>query len=116
MPEAPKKMRVVSEVTSDSNKKALELIEQVTSNPDEVQLRVLSEILTRSANVEYLERHGLGGKTDRSTFKMMIPVVRYQDLAHDINRIANGDKSPILCSDPISEFLTRSFLLSIMQS
>ncbi|KAL1821993.1 hypothetical protein ACET3Z_008771 [Daucus carota] len=108
MPEAPKKMRVVSEVTSDSNKKALELIEQVTSNPDEVQLRVLSEILTRSANVEYLERHGLGGKTDRSTFKKMIPVVRYQDLVHDINRIANGDKSPILCSHPISEFLTSS--------
>lgn len=115
MPEAPKKMRVsssselsASDTTKEcENKKALEFIEQVTSNPHEVQLKVLSEILTRSANVEYLQRHGLNGKTDRLSFKKIMPVVKYEDLQPDINRIANGDNSPILCSHPISEFLTR---------
>ncbi|KZV55968.1 hypothetical protein F511_21587 [Dorcoceras hygrometricum] len=52
--------------------------------------------------------HGLNGLTDREAFKRTIPVVSYEDVLPDINRIANGDKSPILCSEPISEFLTSS--------
>ncbi|XP_076899243.1 indole-3-acetic acid-amido synthetase GH3.6-like [Bidens hawaiensis] len=90
------------------NKNALQFIEDVTSDPDQVQQQVLSEILTQNANVEYLKRHGLSGQTDRKTFKKLIPVITYEDIQPDITRIANGDKSPILCSQPISEFLTSS--------
>ncbi|KAL2331787.1 hypothetical protein Fmac_019368 [Flemingia macrophylla] len=91
-----------------NNTRALEYIEEVTRNADEVQEKVLAEILSRSAHTEYLQRHGLDGFTDRSTFKKRIPVVTYEDLKPDIDRIANGDTSPILCSKPISEFLTSS--------
>lgn len=92
----------------DNNKKALKYIEDVTSNADEIQQRVLTEILSSSAAVEYLQLHGLDGRTDRDTFKKVMPVVTYEDLKPYIDRIANGDNSPILCSKPISEFLTRS--------
>ncbi|CAN4103423.1 unnamed protein product [Withania somnifera] len=37
-----------------------------------------------------------------------MPVVTYEDLKPDIDRIANGDRSSILCSQPVSEFLTSS--------
>lgn len=110
MPEAPKKsLHKISPdfSVSEKNKKALHFIEDVTSKPDEIQKLVLSEILSRNAHVEYLQRHGLAGQTDRDTFKKIIPVIKYEDIQLDINRIANGDKSPILCSHPISEFLTR---------
>ncbi|CAH1428662.1 unnamed protein product [Lactuca virosa] len=93
---------------TEKNKKCLQFIEDVTSNPDNVQRQILSEILTQNANVEYLNRHGLSGYTDRETFKKLVPVVTYEDLQNDITRIANGDKSPILSSHPISEFLTSS--------
>jgi len=89
------------------NKRALEYIEEVTRNADEIQEKVLAEILSCSAQAEYLQRHGLDGRTDRITFKKLVPVVNYEDLKPDIDRIANGDTSPILCSKPISEFLTR---------
>lgn len=95
-------------IVEDKNKKALTYIEDVTSNADEIQQRVLAEILSSSAHVEYLQRHGLDGRTDWDTFKKVMPVVTYEDLKPDIDRIANGDTSPILCSKPISEFLTRS--------
>ena len=95
-------------IIEHNNKKALKYIEDVTSNADEIQKRVLAEILSCSAHVEYLQRHGLEGRTDRETFKKIMPVVTYEDLKPDIDRIANGDASPILCSKPISEFLTRS--------
>ncbi|KAM0010924.1 putative GH3 family protein [Helianthus debilis subsp. tardiflorus] len=93
---------------TDKNKKALEFIEDVTSRPDQVQQQILTEILTQNATVEYLHRHGLSGHTDRETFKKLVPVVTYEDLHNDITRIANGDKSAILSSHPISEFLTSS--------
>lgn len=112
MPEAPKETKSKPSLKEynivEKNKKTLEFIENVTTNADEVQRKVLAEILSRNANVEYLERHGLEGHTDRETFKKTIPVIKYEDLQPDITRIANGDKSQILCSQPISEFLTSS--------
>ncbi|GAA0154688.1 hypothetical protein LIER_12599 [Lithospermum erythrorhizon] len=110
MPEAPKKPQKASNSYSvaETNKKALQFIEEVTTKADEIQKRVLAEILSRNAHVEYLQRNGLKGQTDRETFKKIMPVITYEDIQEDINRIADGDKSPILCSHPISEFLTSS--------
>ncbi|KAF7828658.1 putative indole-3-acetic acid-amido synthetase GH3.1 [Senna tora] len=92
----------------EKDAKALQFIEEMTQNTDSVQERVLSEILSRNADTEYLKRFHLNGATDRETFKSKVPVVTYEDLQPDIQRIANGDRSPILCSHPISEFLTSS--------
>ncbi|CAH8363479.1 unnamed protein product [Eruca vesicaria subsp. sativa] len=110
MPEAPnlEVFEVSDQILEEKNKNKLQFIEEVTSNADDVQRRVLDEILSRNADVEYLKRHGLQGRTDRETFKHVMPVVTYEDIQPDINRIANGDKSQILCSSPISEFLTSS--------
>ncbi|CAH8275190.1 unnamed protein product [Arabidopsis lyrata] len=110
MPEAPKKVSLeVFDLTLDQkNKQKLQLIEELTSNADQFQRRVLEEILSRNADVEYLRRHYLNGRTDRETFKNVMPVITYEDIQPEINRIANGDKSPILSSKPISEFLTSS--------
>jgi auxin responsive GH3 family protein len=91
----------------ENHTKALEFIEEMTRNIDAVQERVLAEILSRNADTEYLRRFRLNGKTDRDTFKSNVPVVTYEDLQPEIQRIANGDRSPILSSHPISEFLTR---------
>ncbi|PWA48551.1 GH3 family [Artemisia annua] len=109
MPEAPNDHTALTDYTlTEKNKNTLQFIEDVTSNPDEVQQKILYEILAQNANVEYLTRYGLCGQTDRETFKKSLPVVTYEDLHDDITRIANGDKSPILSSHPISEFLTSS--------
>ncbi|XP_052197994.1 probable indole-3-acetic acid-amido synthetase GH3.1 [Diospyros lotus] len=93
---------------SEKDAKALQFIEEMTTNADAVQQKVLVEILARNAGTEYLRRFNLGGATDRETFKTRVPVVTYEDLQPDIQRIANGDRSPIFCSLPISEFLTSS--------
>ncbi|GAV71170.1 LOW QUALITY PROTEIN: GH3 domain-containing protein [Cephalotus follicularis] len=115
MPEAPKNLSdqetdyyIKRNVICDRDNKALQFIEYVTSNADEMQKRVLAEILSRSANVECLQRHGLNGNTARHTFKKVMPIVTYEGLKPDIDRIAYGDTSPILCSKPITEFLTSS--------
>ncbi|KGN48572.1 probable indole-3-acetic acid-amido synthetase GH3.1 [Cucumis sativus] len=92
----------------EKDAKALRFIEETTTNTDSVQQRVLAEILTQNAHTEYVNRFRLNGATDRDTFKSKFPVVTYEDLQPDIQRIANGDRSPIFSSHPISEFLTSS--------
>lgn len=91
----------------EKDAKALQFIEEMTVNCDSVQENVLGEILCRNAETEYLQRFQLNGATDRESFKAKVPVVTYEDLQPEIERIANGDRSPILSSHPISEFLTR---------
>ncbi|PNX88025.1 indole-3-acetic acid-amido synthetase, partial [Trifolium pratense] len=92
----------------DKDAKALRFIEEMTRNADAVQERVLAEILSRNAETEYVKRFKLDGATDRETFKTKIPVITYDDVQPEIQRIANGDRSPILSAHPISEFLTSS--------
>ncbi|RZC53235.1 hypothetical protein C5167_012086 [Papaver somniferum] len=91
-----------------NRRKILQFIEEITTNVDEVQTQVLSEILSGNAQVEYLQRHGLNGHTDRETFKKVIPVVCYEDLIPDIDPlIANGNSitSSILGSRLIKQFI-----------
>lgn len=91
----------------EKDAKVLQFIDDMTKNIDPEQVKVLAEILTRNANTEYLRRFNINGAIDRETFKSKVPVVTYEDLKPDIDRIANGDRSPIFSSHPISEFLTR---------
>ncbi|THU71945.1 hypothetical protein C4D60_Mb04t06890 [Musa balbisiana] len=93
---------------NEKDAEKLRFIEEMTANADAVQEKVLAEILTRNAETEYLRRYGLGGVTDRAAFKAKVPVVTYEDLQPEIQRIANGDRSAILSAHPISEFLTSS--------
>ncbi|KAE8667307.1 putative indole-3-acetic acid-amido synthetase GH3.1 [Hibiscus syriacus] len=107
MPEAPKITQKPTDYNLElKNRKTLQFIEDVTSNADDVQKNVLQEILSRNAHVEYLKTHGLNARTDRESFKNTMPVITYEDIQPYVERIANGDTSPIICSKPISEFLT----------
>ncbi|XP_057545738.1 probable indole-3-acetic acid-amido synthetase GH3.1 [Amaranthus tricolor] len=92
----------------EKDAKALQFIEEMTRNAFKVQEKVLGEILCRNANTEYLKRFKLNGAIDRETFKAKVPMVTYEDLQPEIQRIANGDRSPILSAHPVSEFLTSS--------
>ncbi|ESQ53350.1 hypothetical protein EUTSA_v10024716mg [Eutrema salsugineum] len=106
--DSPLQSRMSSSTTSEKDVKALKFIEEMTRNPDSVQEKVLKEILSRNSDTEYLKRFDLNGSTDRKTFKNKVPVVTYEDLKPEIQRISNGDRSPILSSHPITEFLTSS--------
>ncbi|KAJ8763386.1 hypothetical protein K2173_002269 [Erythroxylum novogranatense] len=92
----------------EKDAKALQFIKEMTRNADFVQEKVLAEILSRNSQVEYLKRFKLNGAIDRQIFKSKLPIITYDDLQPEIQRIANGDRSAILSSHPISEFLTSS--------
>jgi hypothetical protein len=74
-----------------------------------IQREKLREILARNASVEYLQRHGLKGRTDVESFRRLVPVVTYEDLESDLMSLANGKTTtaPILTVDPIESFIIR---------
>ncbi|KAF3782242.1 hypothetical protein EJ110_NYTH28031 [Nymphaea thermarum] len=80
----------------------LEFIEEMTSHVDEVQQMVLDDILSTNANAEDM------GYSDRKTFKPKLPIIEYKDILPDIQRIANGDPSPIFYVQSTSEIPTRN--------
>ncbi|XP_074310427.1 putative indole-3-acetic acid-amido synthetase GH3.1 [Silene latifolia] len=88
----------------DAYEASFRFIDELTSKCDDVQANVLAEILSQNLETEYLKRYDLSkGCMDREKFKSKVPVITYDDIKHDIGRIYNGDMSPILTTQPISE-------------
>ncbi|KAK4790040.1 hypothetical protein SAY86_017344 [Trapa natans] len=85
----------------------LRVIEDLTSNANLIQDQLLREILAQNARTEYLNRF-LDGQLDKEAFKRQVPVVQYEDIKPYMERIANGEPSDIISSQPITQLLTSS--------
>ncbi|CAA0830958.1 Probable indole-3-acetic acid-amido synthetase GH3.1 [Striga hermonthica] len=86
----------------------LQLIEHMTQNAGAVQESLLTQILAQNAETDYLKGFSVDGVMDLEAFKSKVPLVTYEDIQPLIRRMADGDHSPILCAQPISQFLISS--------
>ncbi|XP_062144633.1 putative indole-3-acetic acid-amido synthetase GH3.9 isoform X1 [Alnus glutinosa] len=86
---------------------ALKEIERLTEKADEVQKKILKEILTRNRETEYLSKYMKGSK-DILDFKLNVPVITYMGIRPFIQRIANGEDSSLISGHPITEMLSSS--------
>ncbi|CAL9152984.1 unnamed protein product [Musa hybrid cultivar] len=96
IPISPVKMRVVS------LEGVIDEFEALTKDASRTQRETLQKILEQNGEAEYLHKFGLGGRTDPESFKACIPLVTHCDLEPYIQRIADGDTSPVLTGKPIS--------------
>lgn len=95
MPELRNQMINYEQVISD--------FEAITRDAEIVQREILKEILERNSGTEYLQKYNLNGRIDDPQhFKACVPLVTHGQLEPYIQRIADGDTSPILTTDPIS--------------
>lgn len=72
-----------------------------------VQIETLKKILEENGSAEYLQNLGLNGRTDSKSFKDCVPIVTHNDLEPYIQRIADGDRSPVLTRKPITTISLR---------
>ena len=85
-----------------------EFMDMLARESASIQRERLREILARNASVEYLQRHGLNGRTDVESFRRFVPVVTYEDLESDMMSLVNGKTTaPIFTVDPIESFVIR---------
>ncbi|KAF5945631.1 hypothetical protein HYC85_015859 [Camellia sinensis] len=80
----------------------IEEFEMLTKDAERVQKETLQKILEENGNTEYLKKWGLNGRTDHESFKAFVPLVTHKDLEPYIQRMVDGDTSPILTGKPIT--------------
>ncbi|KAL5062390.1 hypothetical protein RYX36_024127 [Vicia faba] len=90
------------EVEKVDFEKVIEEFEMITKDAENVQKETLRKILEENASTEYLQNVGLNGRTDPESFKACVPLVTYKDLEPYIQRMVDGDVSPILTRKPIT--------------
>uniref|UniRef100_A0A0E0MDB0 Uncharacterized protein n=1 Tax=Oryza punctata TaxID=4537 RepID=A0A0E0MDB0_ORYPU len=76
--------------------------ERTTRDAANAQRETLRRILDENAGVEYLRELGLAGLTDVDSFRARVPVVTHADLEPYIQRVADGDTSPVLTAKPVT--------------
>ncbi|KAL7259098.1 hypothetical protein ACSBR1_005073 [Camellia fascicularis] len=80
----------------------IEEFEMLTKDAETVQKETLQKILEENGSTEYLKKWGLNGRTDHESFKAFVPLVTHKDLEPYIQRMVDGDTSPILTGKPIT--------------
>ena len=73
------------------------------AEPAAQQARWLAEVLRRNADTQYGRRHRFAAIHSIADYVGSVPIVRYQDLAPEIDAIADGAAS-ILTADPVIAF------------
>ncbi|XP_055817154.1 jasmonoyl--L-amino acid synthetase JAR4-like [Solanum dulcamara] len=80
----------------------IEEFEALTKEAGKVQEETLKKILEENGGTVYLQQWGLNGRIDPEAFKACVPLVTHKDLEPYIQRIADGDLSPVLTGKPIT--------------
>ena len=91
--------------------KVIEEFEAKMMDAERVQRETLQKILEENGSAEYLQNLGLNGRTDPESFKDCVPLCTHKDLEPYIQRIADGDTSPLLTGKPITTMSLRCFKL-----
>lgn len=85
----------------------IEEFETITKDAERIQRETLRKILEENGSAEYLQNLGLNGRTDPESFKSCVPLVTHEALEPYIQRIIDGDISPILTGKPITTISRR---------
>ena len=82
--------------------RVIEDFEEMSRNADQVQIQTLKDILLKNHSAIYLKNFGINGTTtDPEAFKALVPLVTDFELEPYIQRMVDGDTSPILTGRPV---------------
>jgi len=76
--------------------------EAMTKDAERVQRETLKRILEINGGTEYIQKWGLEGKTDPESYKACVPLATHEDLEPYIQRVVDGDKTPVLTGKPFT--------------
>lgn len=105
-------MRMLEKMEAINLDHVIEEFEAMTKDAKRIQLETLQKILEQNGETEYLQKWGLRSRSDPESFKACVPLVTHMEMSSYIQRIADGDASPVLTGNPITSLSLR-FLLYI---
>ncbi|KAG2309687.1 hypothetical protein Bca52824_029435 [Brassica carinata] len=88
----------------------IEDFEEMSRNADQVQKQTLQDIIHKNQSAIYLRNFGISGNTaDPEAFKALVPLVTDIELEPYIQKMVDGDTSPILTGRPVPAISLREF-------
>jgi auxin responsive GH3 family protein/jasmonic acid-amino synthetase len=94
-----------------SGEKVIAEFDRLTRDAANVQRETLRRILAENGAAEYLQGLGLAGRTDPGSFRACVPLATHADFEPYINRIVDGDATPVLTGKPVTSISLR-FVIS----
>ena len=82
-------------------KRAGNRFNKATLDPCAVQNRLLGEIMDRNQNTEYGRKHGFSSVKSLEDYSRQVPVVDYEDIRDDIERMTRGETNILVAENPI---------------
>jgi hypothetical protein len=93
--------RIARALVAIVGRKAAARFDEGTKSVAETQQRKLLEILEKNAGTEYGREYGFRAIRSLADFAKAVPVVKYDDMAERVKRMAAGEKNILTAEDPV---------------
>lgn len=74
---------------------------KAVENSAAAQQKLLESILQRNRDTEYGRRYGFGGIHDLATYQREVPIVQYEDIRAEIDRMTQGEANVLTAETPL---------------
>ncbi len=75
--------------------------EAATKDPKGTQERVLMEMVRRNEGCEYGRKYGFASIKTVADFQRQVPMITYEDIRDDMERLVNGERNIFTTEDPV---------------
>jgi len=94
-------MSLAGKLIAFVGKRAARRFETACRDPGRVQTELLLDIVRRNAGTEYGQRYGFGRISSITDFQRNVPVITYEDIKEDMNRVVSGASNVFTAEDPV---------------
>ncbi len=82
-------------------KQAAVRYELATLHPAEMQAQKLLSIVRKNEGTEYGKRYGFSSIRNISDYQKQVPVIKYEDIRDDVERVVAGEKNILTAENPV---------------
>ncbi len=75
--------------------------ERATKKPTETQREKLRSIIRKNQDTEYGKRYGFDSIVTVSDYQRQVPVVKYEDISDDVDKVVEGKKNVLTAETPV---------------
>lgn len=94
-------MSITARVIAWTTRSSAKRFEKATLDPVVIQRERLLAIVRRNARTEYGRRHGFGAVESVADYQNRVPIVDYEAIREDMDRVINGTSNVLTAEDPL---------------
>ena len=94
-------MSLVGFLIDSMTKSSAQRFEAATKNPVQAQTEKIMNMVRKNADSEYGRRYGFSAIRTIKDFQKQVPVVSYEDIKDDMERLVAGEKKIFTAEDPV---------------